>query len=241
MRRRTACEALRGFWNSICRPRRLVGHLGAWMLPGFALHELSRKWVSGWAAWRALTEGQPGFFAPRWPLPVAGFEQTKSQRGQLLRHGRAEGYAVERSPISTASTMATIRVSVGAVNVRTGNLVYFDNTQMRLRAGAFHGIGRVATGISCGRDRRRVLLGRRIGFQHAADRGAARCRQHKDTLVFQVDLWSASGNAPADFLDVTERTKDIQYSSRTRAITNMLADRQRHARFIKELLAHRSA
>ena len=61
---------------------------------------------------------------------------------------------------------------------------------------------------------------------------------HKNTLVFQVDLWSASGNLPGDFLDVSERAKDIQYSSRTRAITSMLADRQKHARFIKELLQH---
>jgi NTE family protein len=37
---------------------------------------------------------------------------------------------------------------------------------------------------------------------------------------------------------VSERAKDIQYSSRTRAITNLLADRQKHALFIKNLLAH---
>lgn len=53
-----------------------------------------------------------------------------------------------------------------------------------------------------------------------------------------MDLWSASGNVPGDFLDVSERAKDIQYSSRTRAITNLLADRQKHALFIKQLLAH---
>ncbi|GAB7540521.1 DUF3734 domain-containing protein [Cupriavidus sp. 8B] len=38
------------------------------------------------------------------------------------------------------------------------------------------------------------------------------------------------------FLDVSERAKDIQYSSRTRAITNLLANRQKHAFFIKALL-----
>jgi hypothetical protein len=32
-----------------------------------------------------------------------------------------------------------IRVSVGAVNVRTGNLVYFDNTKMRLEPEHFNG------------------------------------------------------------------------------------------------------
>ncbi|MGF6372271.1 hypothetical protein OKW40_005087 [Paraburkholderia sp. RAU6.4a] len=62
--------------------------------------------------------------------------------------------------------------------------------------------------------------------------------QHKDTLVFQVDLWSASGGLPGDMLDVSERAKDIQYSSRTRAITAMLGSTQRHAQLIKELLKH---
>jgi NTE family protein len=60
--------------------------------------------------------------------------------------------------------------------------------------------------------------------------------QRKTTLVFQVDLWSARGALPADFLDVSERTKDIQYSSRTRAITDLLAYSQKHTRLIKELL-----
>ena len=38
----------------------------------------------------------------------------------------------------------------------------------------------------------------------------------RDTLAFQVDLWSARGPLPKNLLDVTEREKDIRYSSRTR-------------------------
>ena len=45
-----------------------------------------------------------------------------------------------------------IRVSVGAVNVRTGNLVYFDNTQNASGTRAFHGVGGVAPRFSGGRD-----------------------------------------------------------------------------------------
>jgi NTE family protein len=62
--------------------------------------------------------------------------------------------------------------------------------------------------------------------------------QHKDALVFQVDLWSSKGTLPGDFLDVSERTKDIQYSSRTRAITAFVSQNQKYARMIKELLEH---
>jgi NTE family protein len=53
-----------------------------------------------------------------------------------------------------------------------------------------------------------------------------------------VDLWSARGGLPGNFLDISERTKDIQYSSRTRAITAFLEAEQKHAGLIQQLLEH---
>ena len=41
-----------------------------------------------------------------------------------------------------------------------------------------------------------------------------------DSLVFQVDLWSARGEFPRNLAEVTTRQKEIQYSSRTRAFTD---------------------
>ena len=229
-------EALHGFWNSICHPLDWLGGLGAWTLPGFGLHDLSRKWGSMWAAGRALTEGQPGFFSPRVPLPMAGFGKqspnvvsyynTAALRETLLRFADFDRI-----------NDGDIRVSVGAVNVRTGNLMYFDNKKMRLEPEHFMASGALPPGFPAVE----------IDGEYYWDGGLVsntpltevlRDADHKDALVFQVDLWSARGNAPGDFLDVSERAKDIQYSSRTRAITSMLADRQKHARFIKELLAH---
>ena len=42
----------------------------------------------------------------------------------------------------------------------------------------------------------------------------------KDTLAFQIDLWSARGALPRDLTEVDVRYKDIVYSSRTRAATD---------------------
>ena len=39
----------------------------------------------------------------------------------------------------------------------------------------------------------------------------------RDTLAFQVDLWSARGEFPRNIFDVVTREKEIRYSSRTRA------------------------
>jgi NTE family protein len=50
-------------------------------------------------------------------------------------------------------------------------------------------------------------------------------RRH--TLVFQVDLWSATGELPTDLTSVAERQKDIVYSSRTRFNTDTIKLEQR--------------
>ncbi|NMG56378.1 DUF3734 domain-containing protein, partial [Aromatoleum aromaticum] len=60
----------------------------------------------------------------------------------------------------------------------------------------------------------------------------------RDTLAFQVDLWSALGTVPTNIWDAQERQKDIQYSSRTRAITDLMAREQELRRLIRELLEY---
>jgi NTE family protein len=58
----------------------------------------------------------------------------------------------------------------------------------------------------------------------------------RDTLVFQVDLWSARGAVPETLENVSTRVKDIQYSSRTRLVTDMLQREQRYRNLLRELL-----
>ena len=65
-----------------------------------------------------------------------------------------------------------MRFSVGAVNVRTGNFAYFDTDTHRHRAGAHHRQRLAAARLPGDRDRRRILLGRRPRFQHAAAMGS---------------------------------------------------------------------
>jgi NTE family protein len=49
----------------------------------------------------------------------------------------------------------------------------------------------------------------------------------RDTLAFQVDLWSACGEFPRNIFDVMTREKEIRYSSRTRAGTDQFKYTQR--------------
>jgi NTE family protein len=52
-------------------------------------------------------------------------------------------------------------------------------------------------------------------------------RPRRDTLAFQVDLWSARGEFPRNLAEVATRQKEIQFSSRTRANTDQFKRLQR--------------
>ena len=58
-----------------------------------------------------------------------------------------------------------------------------------------------------------------------------------DTLTFQIDLWSARGRVPYDMMDVSSRQKDIQYSSRTRAVTDQVLRMQRMRQALQRTMA----
>src|SRR5437763_4492257 len=59
-------------------------------------------------------------------------------------------------------------------------------------------------------------------LQHLLDQ-----EDNLNSLVFQVDLFSARGVLPRDIQDVMGREKDIVYSSRTRHVSDMFARLQR--------------
>jgi NTE family protein len=58
----------------------------------------------------------------------------------------------------------------------------------------------------------------------------------RDTLAFQVDLWSARGTFPGNLAEVETRRKEIQYSSRTRANTDQFKYAQRIRNTVATLL-----
>ena len=60
-------------------------------------------------------------------------------------------------------------------------------------------------------------------------------RPHRDTLAFQVDLWSARGEVPCTIAEVLTREKEIRYSSRTRAGTDSFKYIQRLRRAMANL------
>jgi NTE family protein len=175
------------------------------------------------AAW-AVVGGAPGFFALRQPVPwlnPAGcLEATSFYETKLLK-ATLEGL-VDFDRINSGE----MRFSVGAVNVRTGNFVYFDNTTREISPEHVMASGSLPPGFPAveieGEHYWDGGLISNTPLQWVVEHGP-----RQDTLAFQVDLWSSRGEFPGNLAEVATRQKEIQYSSRTRANTDQFKRLQR--------------
>jgi len=112
-----------------------------------------------------------------------------------------------------------MRLSVGAVNVRTGNFIYFDNTTHRISSSHVIASASLPPGFPA----------TEVDGEYYWDGGLVSntplqwvldSLPRQDTLAFQIDLWSARGELPRDLSEAEVRQKEIQFSSRTRAATD---------------------
>ncbi|MGN6082614.1 DUF3734 domain-containing protein [Trinickia sp.] len=229
-------EALRGFWSTISQKADILSHIGSHFPAWPGLDDARRTWTSAWSATRTLFEGQRGFFSPRMEAPFAGLGRSAPDRVSYYDTAALRETLLKYANFDRINN-GNIRVSVGAVNVRTGNLVYFDNLLMRLAPEHFMASGALPPGFPAVEIDGEFYWDGGLVSNTPLTEIVREC-QHRNTLVFQVDLWSSRGTLPGNFLDISERTKDIQYSSRTRAITAFMSQNQKHARMIKALLEH---
>jgi NTE family protein len=208
---------LREFWETICAaPVEWPAGEGLGDALPFAFD--MRSLHNAFAATRALVQGQPGFFKPRFPppfwSPFTGDAATSFYDTTPLQQ------TLERLVDFDLLNSGEVRVSVGAVNVRTGNLTYFDTADHPLGPKHFMASGALPPGFPAVE----------IDGEHYWDGGVVwntplsrvLNSEPRDTLTFQVDLWSAKGRVPNGLMEVSSRQKDIQYSSRTRAITDQV-------------------
>ena len=235
----TRVSRLREFWDTICRPAAFVPPVESLQRWVDSAGPDARKVFSGFEAWRALVAGQRDFFVPRGLTPWLGGKQGVTQASfydTTQLKGTLERF-VDFDRINAGAT----RVSVGAVNVRTGNFEYFDNTtgpaRQAMRAEHFMASAALPPGFPAVEiDGEFYWDGGLVSNTPLAT--VLEATPRRDTLVFQVDLWSARGPLPDNVYDVEERRKDIVYSSRTRAVTDTMARSQHYRRLLREVLEH---
>ena len=231
---------LKDFWETICRPPSLAATAMSSMFDVFgpAAHALrtyteqqTERMFGSFAATQTMLEGQPGFFTPRPFAPGGGGPTSTSYYETTPLIATLEKF-VDFDRINSKD----MRVSIGATNVSTGNFVYFDNTEMKLHPKHFVASGALPPGFAAVEiDGEFYWDGGCVSntpLEHVLN-----VKPREDTLIFQVDLWSARGKLPTDIFEVLERQKDIQYSSRTRGVTNQVNDIQQLRQQLWDALA----
>jgi NTE family protein len=190
-------------------------------------------WNEGSAA-RVMIFGVPGFFKPRFPpAPL----QLRGSLEAISYYDTAPlQQTLERLIDFDLINSGAMRLSLGAVNVRTGNFAYFDSAMQHIDARHIMASGALPPGFAPVEiDGEYYWDGGLVSntpLQYVLDQPGQRHR-----VVFQVDLFAATGVLPTTLAEVTEREKDIRYSSRTRLNTTNELDLQVIAQAAKRLLA----
>ena len=227
------------FWQTVTAPPFLPATTPWWQAATANASAPLRSAINLYEASRAMFEGQRGFFVPRVPSPTLALDADVTTLGHYdtapLKATLERLVDFERINAKDA-----MRLTVSAVNVRSGNFELFDNQRGpwagKLRAEHIMASGALPPGFAAVQiDGESYWDGGLVSNTPLATvlEDEPRC----DTLAFQVDLWSATGPLPRNLLDVEERSKDIRFSSRTRAVTAQL-ERERHLRHVlREVLA----
>ncbi len=211
----TRVARLRAFWSLVSS-----GLQGAQLLPG----EIGRAMFNETSSALAATFGIPGLYKPRLP-PAWMFPPGASEALSLYDTAPLLQSLDDHVDFAYLNAHGP-RLSIGAVNIVSGNFKYFDTAEHDLEPLHVMASGALPPGFPP------VLIGRdaywdgglvsNTPLQYVLDGDGPR----SDMCVFQVDLFSASGQMPKNLSDVAEREKDIRFSSRTRLNTDVFKELQ---------------
>ncbi|MET3724479.1 patatin-like phospholipase family protein [Sphingomonas trueperi] len=200
-------EAIHAFWDQVTSA-----------LPEFlpSLNDHAREIAHAWSAGAVMLGGVPGFFRPR-PIPPV-FATPGTPEALSFYDTTPLRETLDRLVDWDLLNNGPVRLSVGAVNIQSGNFRYFDTRDERIDARHIMASGALPPGLppveidGCWYWDGGLVSN--TPLTHVLD------RQEAEMLVFQVDLFPAANELPRTMTDVLGREKEIRYSSRTRAISD---------------------
>jgi len=217
---------LRSFWETLSST-----------LPDFPLFQadMLREIAHLGAAATVSMFGVPGFFHPQW-MPTL-FAPKGSAAATSLYDTTPMIATLNKHVDWDLLNDGPVRLSVGAVDVEKGNFVYFDtrgNKPVRIDHRHIMASGALPPGLPAieidGRHYWDGGLVSNTPLSHVLDCDGG------DMLIFQVDLFPAEGPLPQEITDTWSRMKDIQYSSRTRQVTDTYLERIHLNMVVKNIL-----
>jgi NTE family protein len=215
---------LREFWERVSS--RLLG----WPL---ANDDNLRRVFNETSATLAAVGGVPGFFGPRVP-PALFMPQGTPEAISLYDTTPLKETLLELVDFDLLNS-GRVRLSIGAVQVISGNMQYFDTAKQVVSPEHVMASGALPPGFPPieidGEPYWDGGLVSNTPLEYALERSGPR----SDMCIFQVDLFSAKGCMPQTLFDIGQREKEIRFSSRTRLNTDMFREMQTIRRAIRHL------
>ena len=217
-------QRLREFWE------RVSSRLLAWPLSN---DDNLRRIFNETSAVLVAAGGAPGFFEPRIP-PAVLMPQGTPEAISLYDTEPLRATLEELVDFDLLNSGA-VRLSVGAVQVLSGNMKYFDTQKMRIGPEHIMASGALPPGFPPieidGQPYWDGGLVSNTPLEFVLERTGPR----DDMVIFQIDLFSAKGCMPENLFDIGQREKEIRYSSRTRLNTDIFREMQTIRRAIRHL------
>jgi NTE family protein len=195
-------DRLKEFWKRVEHGRFLGSPLPAWF--GTAVRNML-----------AVTTGVPAFFRPN----PAAFMSVHSPLGP-----EAAGYYTTEPLAETLSELVDfdqinsgdVRLTVGASNVSTSEMRYFDSRDMPLDLRHVMASGALPPAFPAVRIDGQLYWDGGI-LSNTPVEVVFDDNPRRNSIVFAVHIWNPHGDEPNTIWEVMNRQKDVQYSSRAAA------------------------
>lgn len=174
------------------------------------------------SALRTIFFGIPCFFnlrtANHWLAPKGSDAATSFCNTKPLRA------TLERLVDFDRINKGDMHFNIGATHVTSGDFIRFDNKHHTITPDHIMASGALPPGLPAIEiDGQRYWDGGLVS--NTPLQSLLESKLKTDTLIFQVDLWSADGHFPENIAEVYTREKDIQFSSRTRSNTDRFREK----------------
>jgi NTE family protein len=185
------------------------------------------------AAWMA-TVGVPGFFRPRLTPPA--FYPDGTPEALSFYDTSPLRQTLEELVDFELINSRKMRFSVGAVNIRTGHLRFFDNQRDPIGPEHILASGALPPGLPPVQiDGEWWWDGGLVSntpLDHVLDHAP-----ETDLVIFQVDLFNSAGEMPRTILEAAEREKEIRFASRARRNTEAVIQLRKAKAALRNLIA----
>ena len=217
-------EQLTRFWEMV-QGRRFGDFAGLWPALAGAFAQLG-----------TYTQGIEGFFKPNpqaaWGVQTpVGVEKAAFYTTEPLRDTLHE--RVDFKCINAGRT----RLTLGAVNVRSGEMRYFDNRDEKITAEHVMASGALPPAFPAVRIGESSYWDGGI-YSNTPIEAVLDDKPRRDSLIFAANMWHPHGPEPDTIAQVLARYKDIQYASRAASHITRQQQIHRLRHIIRDLSLH---